>query len=99
MDINNKVMVDAALSAMKWLDQMVESLSERDLDLAYDPFVRLHGYDLRSIKNNDHLKYAGWTIAEERLLVIRYVEITPHDIPYEVELSYDIHELKLTDND
>lgn len=80
-----------------FLEKIISVFAENKMDEANEAFARRHGYDLRKTNNNDHLRFSGWMI-DDNTLVLFYREITPHDCPYDIDLTYNLDNVQLTLN-
>lgn len=77
-----------------FIENMIIKFAQSKMNDANDVFKRRHGYDLRETQNNDHLRFCNWKIDNDYIVLI-YVEVTPHDCPYGIELEYLLSDLSI----
>lgn len=88
--------IKRSIEQLTFLDNIIVGFarSKKQINLAYELFAKQHGYDLRKPKSPDYLEFSGWEIKDNNL-VLWYHEMTPHDIPYGIHVSYPISSVSI----
>ncbi len=90
--LKNLNKMEELLNKVSFLAGMMTKLADDRMEDAYDAFKKQHGYDLRDKGNVDHLEFIKWYI-KDGIVTLKYHKVTCHDMPYGIELKYDISEL------
>jgi|GEM_PF-4494863 hypothetical protein len=78
-----------------FLENLITRLARDNFNKANDRFAEKYGYDLRDTNNSDKLKFISWLV-DDKILELRYKEITPHDVPYYISLYFNPDLLRIT---
>jgi len=80
------------IEKIEFLEKIINDFAQSQLDNANEKFRVRHNYDLRDTDNPDHLVFKSWEVEGDEL-TINYKEVTPHDCPYGIELTFPLLKL------